>query len=304
MTERTLIPLDGSESSDDVIEHAARLVRRTRGRGRLDLLRVVPPFDPTSAERGEHPRETKALRLRVDAAQRHLDERVEQLRIRGLEAIARVRVGEPESAIRDAIAELEPSLIAMMTHGRRGPSRWIQGSVAEALLRETDVPLLLVNASRCKAPALLPYSKVLLPLDGTRRSEAALDLLEQLAPQPRPHVVLARFAHLPVLAAPWPLVPAGVPAAHDTGELQQSLQPAAERLTAHGFDASLRVAFGDPVDLILTTVEREGVELLVMATHGAEGLERLLCGSVTESVLRRAPCPLLVTRTGPRGEAP
>ncbi len=50
---------------------------------------------------------------------------------------------------------------------------------------------------------------------------------------------------------------------------------------------------GSPADVILKTVEEEGVDLIVMGTSGKHGLDRFLLGSVTEKVVRSANCPVL-----------
>jgi nucleotide-binding universal stress UspA family protein len=50
--------------------------------------------------------------------------------------------------------------------------------------------------------------------------------------------------------------------------------------------------------------ERHGVDLIVMGSHGRRGLERMFLGSVTEEVLRHAPCPVLTIRTGRGAVAP
>ncbi|HPR62670.1 MAG TPA: universal stress protein [Thermoanaerobaculia bacterium] len=53
---------------------------------------------------------------------------------------------------------------------------------------------------------------------------------------------------------------------------------------------------GDPSREILDVASREGVDLIVMATHGTTGLTHYLLGSVTDKVVRKAPCPVLVVR--------
>jgi nucleotide-binding universal stress UspA family protein len=50
---------------------------------------------------------------------------------------------------------------------------------------------------------------------------------------------------------------------------------------------------GSPADVILKTVEDEGVDLIIMGTSGKHGLDRFLLGSVTEKVVRSANCPVL-----------
>ncbi len=53
-----------------------------------------------------------------------------------------------------------------------------------------------------------------------------------------------------------------------------------------------RMVTGEPAKEIVELAEEEGVDLVVMGTHGRTGLGRLLMGSVAESVVRRAPCPV------------
>jgi len=54
-----------------------------------------------------------------------------------------------------------------------------------------------------------------------------------------------------------------------------------------------RVAQGSPADKIIETAKSEGVDLIIMGTHGRKGLERAIFGSVCDKVVRTAPCPVL-----------
>jgi nucleotide-binding universal stress UspA family protein len=65
--------------------------------------------------------------------------------------------------------------------------------------------------------------------------------------------------------------------------------------TEAGPDTSIgfAVAEGNPADEILERARSKASDLVVMGTHGRSGFERLLLGSVTEKVLRKAPCPVL-----------
>ena len=53
------------------------------------------------------------------------------------------------------------------------------------------------------------------------------------------------------------------------------------------------IGIGTPYKLIIEKAKQEGADLIVMSTHGRTGLAHMLIGSVTERVLRRAPCPVL-----------
>ncbi len=59
-------------------------------------------------------------------------------------------------------------------------------------------------------------------------------------------------------------------------------------------DCSGEVVYGDPVDMIVEKAGDDESRLIVISTHGAKGLERILIGSVTERVVKRARCPVMV----------
>lgn len=70
-----------------------------------------------------------------------------------------------------------------------------------------------------------------------------------------------------------------------------------KELLEKGIVVQVELAFGHPHQEIEKTVERLGIDLIVMGTHGRSGLEHLLIGSVAERVVRTAPCPVLTIRT-------
>jgi hypothetical protein len=63
-----------------------------------------------------------------------------------------------------------------------------------------------------------------------------------------------------------------------------------------GFQVSMEVRFGKPAQEVIDLVEEEGIDLVVMSTHGRSGLARLLMGSVAETVPRRLSVPVMMVR--------
>ena len=57
------------------------------------------------------------------------------------------------------------------------------------------------------------------------------------------------------------------------------------------------VGVGTPYKRIVEKAQQEGIDMIVMSTHGRTGLAHMLIGSVTERVLRRAPCPIIAVPT-------
>ena len=93
------------------------------------------------------------------------------------------------------------------------------------------------------------------------------------------------------------------PAAYGMGEMYYGIpdpSDAALREMLHAVvptDPQVRyehhLLLGSPADEIVAYAEKEGIDLIVMGTHGRTGLTRLVMGSVAESVVRRATCPVL-----------
>ena len=88
-------------------------------------------------------------------------------------------------------------------------------------------------------------------------------------------------------------------AAQDPSELMgqdlarlKSIQP-----TVEGVQASWQVDFGPPAQRIVEYANENDVDLIVIGTHGHTGLRRVLMGSVAESVVRKAECPVLAIKT-------
>jgi len=133
---------------------------------------------------------------------------------------------------------------------------------------------------------------ILVPTDFSTASDAALPQAEALAKQ--------KSASLLILHVEEP------PLAYGGGELYYGLpEPNSERILkmlegVRPADQTVafthRLTMGDPAGEIVRIAAEEGVEMIVLGTHGRSGMTRMLMGSVAEIVVRRAPCPVLVYR--------
>jgi len=77
---------------------------------------------------------------------------------------------------------------------------------------------------------------------------------------------------------------------------EQVVDETVDEITAHGADVVAERRMGDPYEEIIDYAETEGVDMIVMGTHGRSGLDRFLLGSVTEKVVRTADAPVLTVR--------
>jgi nucleotide-binding universal stress UspA family protein len=128
--------------------------------------------------------------------------------------------------------------------------------------------------------------KVLVPLDGSPLSNAALPLVRTLAKATNASVTLLR------------VMPRGDPLA--TLQAEEHLQRIAEELAGSGLAVASVVREGRPADEILAQARTLPAGMVVMRTRGRAGLERALLGSVTEQVLKHSDVPLVLMRPGER----
>ena len=148
MYRRAIVPLDGSELAETIIPFLIEIA------GPLDmsvvLLRVLEPLTPVVVE-GSSTVILENIEARRREAEEYLAPLAADLRTRGVAVETAVRRGQPVSdEIVAAARETGADLIAMTTHGRSGLGRLLFGSVAEALLRQAQVPVFLLRQTEAE----------------------------------------------------------------------------------------------------------------------------------------------------------
>jgi nucleotide-binding universal stress UspA family protein len=144
------------------------------------------------------------------------------------------------------------------------------------------------------------YNSILVPLDGSKRAEAILPHVENLAQRYN-----AKVAFLQVVEpAPVVVGPEGAYTALHQHELAKRTKQAESYLAARqgefsekGIEARTRVVYGPVVEAIIDAAEAEDADLIAIASHGRSGLSRVFYGSVAAGVLHRVDRPLLLIRS-------
>jgi nucleotide-binding universal stress UspA family protein len=152
------------------------------------------------------------------------------------------------------------------------------------------------------------YHKILVPLDGSQLAEIALPHAVNLAKASRAEVVLL---HAVAEQEKYHLMESyTIGATEDFSEkamakqqaeearAREYLAPLVEKLKAEGLTASSVTVIGPPAETITDYARDEGVDVIVMSTHGRSGVQRWLLGSVAEKVLHGATAPVLLVRAG------
>ena len=146
-----VVPLDGSELAETALPYAVALCRGMDME--LVLLHVVPVnefiYSDGIVASGDAPGEKEES---AALARMYLDGIARRLEDEGLDAQVSVLEGRPSSVITAVARGVEPSMIAMASHGRSGVSRLLMGSVAEAVVRESGDPVLIVRSQASVTP--------------------------------------------------------------------------------------------------------------------------------------------------------
>ena len=154
-------------------------------------------------------------------------------------------------------------------------------------------------SSRATGPAD-PPQKLLLATDLSEASSSATDHAFELAGRLGAALLVVSVIDPGSLLLPGGRFRARVDQVRERREEQA--QALVERGRELGIEVSFLVWTGDPGDQIVSAAEAERVDMVLVGSHGRGPVGRLFLGSVSEHVVRNAPCPVLVVR--PRESAP
>jgi nucleotide-binding universal stress UspA family protein len=144
------------------------------------------------------------------------------------------------------------------------------------------------------------YNTILVPLDGSKRAEAILPHVQDLAQRYGAVVILLRVVGEVPSTGSLDYVDIEVfrqELDRRTEAARAYLTSVQQRLAREGIDARIVVNDGPVVDAIIRTAEDEGADLIAIASHGRTGLRRVFYGSVAAGVLHRVDRPLLLVRS-------
>jgi nucleotide-binding universal stress UspA family protein len=296
-----LVPLDGSSLAEQAVPLASRIAQRGGGKLRLALVHGLPPapVDPAAAK----------LFTSVELATR----KSERAYLRGIQARLReggtrlssavTLTGAAGPALAQYVREMGIDLVVMATHGRGGVRRAWLGSVADHLIRNLEIPVLLQRPRESSAAPDRPpgAGQILVPMDGSPLAEEALDAAAALARIWDAELTLLQVVR-PVLLSTDPALP--LPSAYDEEltamcrqQAQDYLDDVVERMHGQGLRATgVAVVGWNAADSILDVARPERVAVIALATHGRGGLRRLALGSVADKLVRGADVPVLVYR--------
>lgn len=294
MFRNVMVPVDGSSFSREAVLQGLRIASLFGATLRLVKVATTPPFSAgpeaviveANSANDIHAAELANLYAIAAECRAHST----------INITASLERGPVVDALCGYARRNAVDLIVMRSQARSGIARIWFGSVADGLIRESGVPVLIVRPPSI-ATAMekgFSYRRILVPLDGSVLAEQALPRAVSLGRFDGATLVLVR------------VVPPSTPG---DGTLLSALGPASERdvAAAQSYLDSVVIHYGagvqmltrvvvspDPATAILREAEAEEIDLITMATRGQGTMARSLGGSVSDRVMRESVTSTLV----------
>lgn len=293
---KILFPTDFSRGANLALLEALFLAERQGAE--LHFLHIVDPYDDPNNPTHRFPtvEELKTLTTELVSPERLPVFAPEKLA--NLKLVTRFeRSLSVAPAILDYAEKNDADLIVMGTHGRRGLRHLLLGSVTEEVVRFAPCPVFTVRDQKEPVPVGL-IRRILVPIDFSEHARQALAHAKELA--------LLYGAELQILHVFEEVIH---PAFYVSGrtsifefmpqlqrEATKQIQELLDEVVGNQYPAEIYLKEGHPAQEIVNFVSEHGTDLIVIATHGLTGIEHFLLGSVTEKVVRMAPCPVLTVK--------
>jgi nucleotide-binding universal stress UspA family protein len=288
---RILLATDGSDDARAATEYLAAFPLPADAEVRVLSALLVPAW-PSAFD---IPRVREVHEALQDAARKVTTEARDRLAVRWRAVATQIVDGEPRTVIREAAEAWPADLVVLGARGLGAVRRLLLGSVSSHIAGHAPCPVLVVKG-RPSGPG-----KVVVAVDGSRDSLAAVRFLAGLPLDPAMEIRLVAVAEPPRLAAGAPEV-LGTPflgwlerlERERVDDLERVLQRVESAFRGRARPVERSVIVGRPADEILSAAGSPGVDLVVVGARGLGPVQRLLLGSVSERVLHQVDCPVLV----------
>lgn len=295
MFKHILVPLDGSALAEAVLPAAVEMARL--GGARLTLIHLVERDAPEAVHGQAH------LRNAAEATV-YLEEAAARAVPAGIPVTCHVHDVAFKTVSEGIVAhaaEMDHDLIAMCAHGQGRAFRFLLGSIAQRIVEQGTIPVLVVQPDESGAAAPFAFRVILAPLDGGSEHIEGLPMARELASASGAVLYLAVVVNrFETLRGQRTVTSRLMP-----GATVQLLEMAAEEavvyldklrqtLSAEGLTVRTQVLRGDPAKALALASGEVKADLLVLATHGKTGLSAFWSGSVAHQICSVCKLPLLL----------
>ena len=269
--EKILVATDGSSFSADAVKVAiAMCVKSGAHLYPFNMVLTNPEYEALAPELVEKASED---------AKAHLESIIAEAADQSVGCTILLRLGDrPDVEIVTAADEINADLIVMGQRGLRGLARMMVGDATIRVIGSATCSVLSVPEG-----AGMWQTRILLGTDGSRFADAAA-------------VSAAKIAHcceapITVVSA---LVPSHSEARRDEG--REAVKRTTMQLRQDGLDVDGATLPGEADDVMIKLAEEKRADLIVVGTHGRTGFGKVLLGSVSERIIGKAKCAVLVVK--------
>jgi nucleotide-binding universal stress UspA family protein len=286
MFRHILIPLDGSGLAECAVSCAVAFARAFGAR--VTLLRVLEKAQTTEWLQPIDPLEWSMYKREANTYLAELGARFEA---EGIKADFLLKEGDPAQRIIEAIQEKDIDLLVLSSHGKSGLSGWPTGSVFQKIILRARISIMIVRAYHYeeKDPsAPFRFSRILVPLDGSKRSEFALPPATTLAHSYNAELILAHVVKMPEMPRWEQLTQEYIELVNrlvqrNREEIEKHFETVLSRLPV---EALTLVETSDNAALrIHKLVQEQKADLVVLSAHGYSGKSRWTFGSIAHTFI-------------------
>lgn len=281
MFKKVLFPTDFSDYSTRTMEYVWSL--KDLGVEKVILMHTVQLVE-------EYP----VMLARQEKVRGQLEEAAKELRSHGMIVETRIETGTAYRRILKVAEDEDVSLIVIGCHGE-GFYGVVIGSVADRVTRESHVPVMLVkyrviedgNGRRLEKITGESFNKVLFPTDFSLCSTRTLEYVREFRKVGCKEVIIGSVINPRTRRLSFD-------ADQAQKETEKRLEVTKKELEERGLKARVIVRQGAPVEQLLDIADTENVSMIVLGSTGKGFFEEMLMGSVSESIVRKAKCPVMV----------
>ena len=295
MFEHILLPLDGSSLAEMVLPHAISLSKAFDAK--LTLIRVVYQVDHKTQLSSVNPIDWQMRKSEAEAYIESVQDRLTQKNVR---AEGRVIEGRPAQQIIQFAKNNNVDLIILSSHGNSGISGWNINSTVQKVLLRAYMPVMIIRAYQEMGENIesVTYRRIMVPLDGSKRAECILPLVESISEAQGCKVLLTHIVEEPRL-------PRSQPVSEDIKSIVNQLN----EINVHEIEAYFSEIRGqfDPhkVEIIIEKseepsitlhdiVDREDIDLVLLSAHGYSGKGKWPYGKIALNFISYGTTPLII----------
>lgn len=285
MYENILVAFDGSEFSKAALMAASGWVRRHGGK--LFLVHAVF-FDEEELKIAPEQRE-KRLQLGKEMCFQTKEAVSSQL---GKDVESLICEGEPREVIADIASTKKADLIAMGTHGRKGFKKLFMGSVTSRIIVSSPCDVLVVKQPLSKDAG--KYKSILLSFDGSKFSKKALNRACELSKIEEAEITALYV--IPYYEEMIDFIPSSLIKENVMYDAENIIEEAKKLALDQGVSIKTEILEGYTAERLIDVANRLRNDLIIGGTHAWRGIDKAIIGSIIESVIVNAPCPVLVVK--------